>query len=192
MKNREYKLRNAAAYIDESDMDKLEGIFEKINCSEVEAIHVGSLIYLPDKQEINDPSNLKIISFKRKKIDHTAKLENEELREGLKEYQEKFKLTQKEMQKIIGQVKKMERALSKSKESLEKLKKCMEENTYQIINDKQITNYVNNINKLCDRLTESLFLEEPSILPAKTKKEVVNKVTVLQHNIDELIKELSD
>lgn len=191
MKKREYSLRDVSENISEEELKKMESIFNLQNSGKSEAIYVGRFVYLPDNK-IKDPANLMIMTPRKNKIDHTAKLESIELQKQMQILIEKNTLLQEDTLKVVNTVRKLEKAISEDSQALERLVEYMEEYTNQIVKNKQIEGYVNKLYKNCDTLTQCLFLENPNVLPDEIIDEILNKVAVLRNNLDKLSEELAE
>lgn len=190
MSTMEYRLRNGIEQL--TDLDKeairiIESTFNQLSTlTDSEAhLHKNRLIFLPSEVEIHDPSNIKINSVKRHRIDYISKLKNEKLKECLKKLKKEYNLGQGELDKITRMVKNVQKSRAQEYDSIEKIINFTEEYTEQVVNEKQVEKYVRGVETYCDKLKDSLILENPEILPEKKKKEVINKIDVLQSYIDD-------
>ncbi|MBP1970756.1 methyl-accepting chemotaxis protein [Virgibacillus natechei] len=199
MDKKEFSLRNIGDNVSEQDREEFIGrasvILEKQQLLASEAVHFGSFIFLPEEEQIKRQSNMQIIPIEKKrvnKIDHISKLENRQLEDSLKKLKEKYNLRQRELEKIVRQVKNFQKELSSDIDEINKeTKTFLEESTRQAYVEKQIKNYVKKVQTNCDKLTDCLFLEDPSILSDENKSTIINKVSVLQNNMNKLIEQLS-
>lgn len=194
MGTREYRLRNAADQMSEHEQENLRSEVQKLqqyHLSDSEAVYFGNLIYLPDKQEITSPTHVKIQPVKKNRIDHIAKLKNPELITALESLQNKYHLQQGDLAKITKMINKLKKEYDDVQNSVEKLKTEMEKYTKQVVNEKQIQKYVSNIERNCNNLVNCLFLDNPEVLSNETRKELVNKINVLQTHIDDFRKQMS-
>lgn len=196
----EYRLRNAKDQLSEDKREmfrkEAESYFNQLDMSKSEAVYLDNFIYLPDGLEIDDPSKVKIDPIKKHKIDYIAKLPYKELQEVLKERQKKEDLLQKDLRKITSIINKHERDLIKnendSEARIEELIKFLEKTTESVVNEKQVIKYIGDIEKYADKLMDCLFLDNPEMLENKTKKEILNKMNMLQSCIEEVKTQLLD
>ncbi|WP_010531757.1 hypothetical protein [Lentibacillus jeotgali] len=192
--SREYRLRNAADQMSEYEYEVLRSGVQKLqpyHLSDSEALYFGNLISLPEKQELANPSHVKIQSSKKTRIDHIAKLENPELITALEELQKKYNLKQGDLDKISKWMNKIKKEYEDVQNNVSKLIFEMKKYTDQVINETQIQKYVKSIEKNCKNLANCLTLENPEALSNETRKELVNKINVLQTHIDDFIKQMS-
>lgn len=194
MGTREYRLKNAADQMSEHEKESFKSVAQKLQqyqLSESEAVYFDDFIYLPEKQEIINPSHVKIQPVKKTRIDYIAKLENPELMAELEKLQKENDLKQGDLDKITKRINKLKKELDLQNNSVEKLKIEMKKYTGQVVNEKHIQKYVNNIKKNCNDLANCLFLENPEVLSSETKKELVNKINVVQTHIDDFGKQMT-
>ncbi|WP_087974844.1 hypothetical protein [Oceanobacillus rekensis] len=185
----EYRLRDAADQLSDHEKEifktELESLFTQLNQSNSEAFHLGKLIILPADKGIENPSNIKIVSGRKTKIDHITKLQNDKLMDSMKELKKKNDLKQGQIEKIVRQVNRFQKDNSHEKSEIEKVIKYMENCTQEGVDEKQVEKYINDIEKNCDRLKNSLIIENPEILTDQNKEEVINKIEVLLSHIDD-------
>jgi len=194
MGKREYRLRNVNDQLSEDQREmfrkEAESYFSQLNMLKSEAVYLDKFIYLPDGLEIDDPSKVKIDPIKKHKIDYIAKLPYKELREELKERQKRDNLLQKDLHKITSTINKYEKELIKnendSEARIEELIKFLEKTTEGVVNEKQVKKYVGDIEKYSDKLIDCLFLDNPEMLENETKREILNKMILLQSCIEDL------
>lgn len=192
MGNREYLLRGASESICKEELKRLEDLFQSSSSQNIkEAIFVGRFIYLPDNK-IKEPANLMVKSLERKRIDHTRHFKSKELQNKMRDLQESLKLSQQETKKIVNIFLKLEKNISNNNQIIDELLEMMDECAEKIVIERQIKEYVNRLIKSCDNLSNSLFIENPKVLPDKIKEEILNKISVLQCNIDMLKEQLSN
>ncbi|GGK02429.1 hypothetical protein GCM10007063_25930 [Lentibacillus kapialis] len=191
---REYRLSNAADQMSEYEYEVLRSGVQKLqqyHLSDSEAVYFDNLICLPEKQELADPSHVKIQSSKKTRIDHIAKLKNPELITALEELQKKYDLQQGDLAKISKWTNKIKKEYNNVQNRVNELKIEMEKYTLQMVDEKQIQKYVKSIERNCNNLVDCLALENPEVLSNETRKELVNKINVLQTHIDDFIKQMS-
>ncbi|MFD1361943.1 hypothetical protein [Lentibacillus salinarum] len=192
--SRKYRLRNATDQMSVHEQEVLRSEAQKLqqyHLSVSEAVYFGNLIYLPEKQELANPSHVKIQSSKKTRIDYIAKLKNPELITALEELQRKYDLKQGDLDKISKRMNKIKKEYDDVQNNVNQLIIEMEKYTDQVVNEKQLQRYVKSIERNCNNLENCLTLENPEALSNETRKELVNKINVLQTYIDDFIKQMS-
>ncbi|WP_407267725.1 hypothetical protein [Radiobacillus sp. PE A8.2] len=176
MGSREYKLKDTEERLSEQDKQLLEEAMERLtrqfNLSNSEAAYAGRIIFLPHDQKIDPPSNLRIKTYPKTKIDYIAKLKEKEIQEWMRNYQEENKLKQASLRKITNQFNRIVRDVSEEDKAVENFIKLLEHTTESVVNEKQVSEYVNKIVQRCDKLIDCLFLENPEILDSGSRDEV--------------------
>lgn len=187
MANKEYRLRNKAGEVSEHDQNELSKYVNRFRLSNSEAVCIGGVIFLPNENPgIDDLSKMKIKSVEKVRIDYISKLNQEELEGTLKQLQKQYDLKQGQLSKITSEMNKIRKDLAEDSKNIEHLKQILIEITVRSVNNRQVKNYIAKVENYCDKLTDSLNIDDPEKLTDDNKKEVLNKLDVLESYINDL------
>jgi hypothetical protein len=195
MGKKEYRLKDTEDKLDKEDFEQLEGVLKKvtvhIKLSNSEAASLGRFIILPQKPEIDYLSLMEIKPINKTKIDPIEKLPNKELQEWLREYQKRNKTSKKSIREIVNQFNKIQKSLDNDERQIDNLQCILENTTEKVVKNKHIDEYVNKLEMNCDKLIDSLFLEQIELLDLNTKNEILSKIGLLESYIIDFKKQLS-
>ncbi|WP_285769114.1 hypothetical protein [Peribacillus sp. SI8-4] len=163
---------------------------ERTSLSRAEAAYIDGIIILPFAKSVEEMSHLEIRTPKKTSIDYTQKFLDEETRTFMKKLQESLNIKQQEMKKIVNTASKLLKDIKDDKDLMERQLEILEETTQNVINKKQVADYIKQIHQNCDKLIKCLFLKKPEMLGDDHKEEVLQKIEVLETYLHDLKKQL--
>ncbi|HJV17249.1 MAG TPA: hypothetical protein VJ546_07700, partial [Bacillales bacterium] len=160
--------------------------------SKAEAAYIDGIIILPFAKSVEEMSHIEIRTPKKTSIDYTKKLPDEETRTFMKKLQESLNIKQQEMKKIVNTASKLLKDIKDDKDLMERQIEILEATTQNVINKKHIADYIKQIHQNCDKLIKCLFLKNPELLGKDEKKEVLQKIGMLETYLQDLKKQFEN